>query len=432
VNRTLKNFGKVLRGRGIAAICGVMATALMANALPVEQFGLVILLHTYIMVIKGFLNFRTFEAIVRFGIPLHEAGDEGGLKKLLRSTMLLDFASSGVATLVGIAAVPLAASLLHWEMEMSIWATLYSLVLLTTPINTGSGILRMYDRFDALGVLYTVGPLVRLLLVSLAWAMDTSLMLFILAWGAAFCIGNLAMIARGLWELRRNLATPLWQDFHWRDVREQGREFWSFIGVVYWQTSVDLLPKHLSTLLVGSLLGPGPAGLFRLARDAATVLNQPAVLLREVMFPDLTRTWLTNKNSFARSAFETAFLAGSVGLLFVGLAWLVGDSLLALIGDDYVPAKTLMVLLLLGGSFELASASLRAAAYAMGLARSILRIHLLGIATYLTLFYIFTRTIGLNGPGFASIITLLLTLSLTVSLVANYDPKDHLGQIPDK
>jgi O-antigen/teichoic acid export membrane protein len=424
MNRTLKNFGKVLRGRGIAAICGVMGTALMANALPVEQFGLVILLHTYVMVIKGFLNFRSFEAIVRFGIPHHESGDEGKLRKLLRSTMLLDFTSSGLATLVAVAAVPLAASILHWEADMTRWATLYSLVLLTTPINTGSGILRLYDRFDALGIQYTVGPIFRLILVSIAWAFDASMWVFLLAWGTAFCVGNLYMIIRGLVELRRNMETRLWQGFRWGDIRDQGREFWSFIGVVYWQTSVDLLPKHLSTLLVGSLLGPAAAGLFRLARDAATVLNQPAVLLREVMFPDLTRSWNSKQDGFARSAFETALIAGSVGLVFVALAWIGGESILALVGQDYVPAKTLMVLLLLGGSFELASASLRAAAYAMGLARSVLRIHLIGIGTYLALFYVFTSTIGLNGPGFASIVTLMLTLSLTVRLVAKHPPPE--------
>ena len=41
--RVLKNFGIVLRGRGIAAIFTLLATALMANALPPTEFGLVIL-----------------------------------------------------------------------------------------------------------------------------------------------------------------------------------------------------------------------------------------------------------------------------------------------------------------------------------------------------------------------------------------------------
>lgn len=67
-NRVAINFGKVLRGRGIAGILSVASIGLAAHALPVEQFGLIILLHTYVKVVKGFFNFRTFEAIVRYGV----------------------------------------------------------------------------------------------------------------------------------------------------------------------------------------------------------------------------------------------------------------------------------------------------------------------------------------------------------------------------
>ena len=109
------NFGKVLRGRGIAGVLSVASIALAAHALPVEQFGLIILLHTYIKVIKGFLNFRTFEAIVRFGVPMQESGEESALKSLLRSSMMIDFGSSLLAALIGVTAVPLAAQFLHWD-----------------------------------------------------------------------------------------------------------------------------------------------------------------------------------------------------------------------------------------------------------------------------------------------------------------------------
>jgi len=417
LNRVLRNFGRVLRGRGIAAVCTVSATALMANALPVEQFGLVILVHAYIMVIKGSLNFRTFEAIVRFGIPLQESGDETRLKSLLRSTFVLDFVSSLVATAIGLAAVPLAAMFLHWDAQVAGWAWWYVLVMLSTPVNTGSGILRLYDRFDALGIQYTVGPLVRLVMVATAWAMDASMVVFLTAWGIAFSLGNLYMIGRGFTELRSHLQTPLWQGFRWRELREQHSEFWRFIGVVYWQTTIDLLPKHVSTLLAGSLLGPAAAGLFRFAREASSVLAQPAVMLREVLFPDLTRAWKDGQGSFGSLPFRAALVAGGLGLLFVALVWLAGTPLLGLVGADYVPAKPLMVLMLIAASFDLASASLRAAAYAMGRASALLRIHVLGVITYTLAFLLLTRTVGLTGPGFAAILASLLTMSLTARLV---------------
>ena len=411
------SFGKVLRGRGIAGVFAVVSTALMAHALPVEQFGLVILLHTYIKVVKGLLNFRTFDAIVRFGVPLLDSGNEPQLKSLLRSTVMIDFSSSLAATVIGVALVPLAAWFLHWDAQITQWAVFYSLIMITTGVNTSNGVLRLYDRFDALGVQYTIGPLVRMLLVTLAWAMDGGTLMFLLAWAFAYCTGNIYLFTRGMLELRTRLATPLWEGFRWREVLDHSSEFWRFIAVVYWQTSVDLVPKQLSTLLAGNLLGPASAGLFRLAREISTILNRPAALLRDVLFPNLTRSWQSEEAGFKKLPFLTSAMAGSAGLLIVVFAWFAGDALLALIGEDYVPALPLVVLLLAAASFELASAPLRAAAYAMGKASTLLRIHILGIGVYILLFYVVTRFTGLIGPGLASLMTSILIFALTARLI---------------
>lgn len=411
------NFGKVLRGRGIAAVLSVASIALAAHALPVEQFGLIILLHTYIKVVKGFLNFRTFEAIVRFGVPMQESGDEPALKSLLRTSMMIDFSSSLLAALIGISAVPLAAQFLHWDEQLTSWAWFYGLILLSTCVNTSSGILRLYDRFDALGIQFTVQPLVRLILVCLAWLLEGDMFLFLLAWGFAYCAGNIYMFLRGLFELGHHLSTPLFQGFRLREIFEREQEFWSFIGVIYWQTNLDLIPKQVSTLLAGNLLGPAAAGLFRLAREISTVLTRPAALLRDVLFPDLTRAWHSKDPKFRNLQFRTSLIAGCSGLLIVVFAWFVGDSVLALVGEDYVPAKPLMVLLLLAASFEMASAPFRAAAYAMGKAAMLLRIHALGVGFYIVIFYLVTGYVGLVGPGLASVATSMLTFTLTASLI---------------
>ena len=110
-------------------------------------------------------------------------------------------------------------------------------------------------------------------------------------------------------------------------------------------------------------------------------------------------------------------MAGSAGLLIVVFAWFTGDALLALIGEDYVPALPLVVLLLAAASFELASAPLRAAAYAMGKASTLLRIHIVGVGVYILLFYVITRFTGLIGPGLASLMTSILIFALTARLI---------------
>jgi O-antigen/teichoic acid export membrane protein len=405
-NRMLRNFGVVIRGRALAGIFSVIATGLMANALPAAEFGLVVLIHTYVMVIRGALNFRTFEAVVRFGIPLNDSGNTEGLRSLLRSTMLVDYSAALLATLVGIAAASLAGQFLHWEAGTVHWVMGYCLVILATANGTPNGILRVYNRFDALGVQYTVAPALRFISVGIAWLMDATMPVFIIAWGSAFALGHIYMSARGLLELRRNVDARLWQGFRRSDVTKRESDFWNFVGVVYWQTNIDLLPKHVSVLLAGGLLGPASAGLFRLAREVSTILAQPALVLREVLFPDLTRSFHADDGGLQSVPFKTAIIAGGAGLLVVALSIVFGGSLLSIVGTEYVPAAPLLSLLLL------------AAAYAMGRAATILKIHVWGIVTYLAAFFLLTPLLGLTGPGLAAILASLLAMGLTVRLVS--------------
>jgi O-antigen/teichoic acid export membrane protein len=226
LKRVLKNFGVVLRGRGIAAVLSVGATGLMANALSATEFGLVILLHTYTLVVRGALNFRTFEAVVRFGIPLNDSGDQKGLLSLLRSTLVIDFSSALLATVIAMAAAPVAGHFLHWDSDMVAWAAVYSLVILSTANGTPNGILRVYDRFDALSVQFTVGPALRFVMVATAWALDASKPMFIIAWGSAFAAGHIYMFVRGFIELRAHTNSGVWAGFRLREVKDRDGDFW--------------------------------------------------------------------------------------------------------------------------------------------------------------------------------------------------------------
>ena len=73
--------------------------------------------------------------------------------------------------------------------------------------------------------------------------------------------------------------------------------------------------------------------------------------------------------------------------------------------------------MLLAATFELATAPLRAAAYAMGKVTSVLRIHVISIVIYLGMFYVLTPLIGLPGPGIAAGIGALLTLTLMFGVI---------------
>jgi len=418
--RIFRNFGVVLRGRSIAAVCNMIALALMANALSPVEFGLVVLLHTYVLAIRGFLNFRTFEAIVKYGVPLHESGDNDGLRKLLRITTSVDVMSSVLATLLGVFAASITGKFLHWDAQMVTVAGFYSLTMLTTATGTPNGVLRIYDRFDVLGTWYTISPAIRLIGVVIAWFYDAKMLVFVGIWAAAFVFENCWIYVRGHREVHQHMSESIWRGFRPRELRETSPDFRHFLGVVYWQTNVDMLPKHLAVLLAGGLLGPAGAGMFRLANDFSTILSKPGLMLREVLFPDLSRMLHNKEAGFYELGLRAVKIAGASGLLLVVLSIPLGDPILGIIGSDYTSAAPLLTLMLLAATFELAGSPLRAAAYALGGANTVLRIYALSSFVYLGLFYVFTLPLGLVGPGIAACIGAALTLVRLLFLVRKF------------
>ncbi len=246
------------------------------------------------------------------------------------------------------------------------------------------------------------------------------MLVFIGIWAAAFVFENAWIYVRGHREVHQQMSESIWRGFRFRELLETTPDFRHFLGVIYWQTNVDLLPKHLAVLLAGNLLGPAAAGMFKLANDFSTVLSKPGLMLREVLFPDLSRMLHNKEAGFHELGVRAVQIAGASGLLLVVLSIPLAAPILGIIGPEYTPAAPLLTLMLLAATFELAGSPLRAAAYALGGAGNVLRIYALSSLIYLGLFYVFTLPLGLIGPGIAASMAGALTLGRLLLLVRKF------------
>jgi O-antigen/teichoic acid export membrane protein len=403
MRRILGNLGLLLRGRGIAGVMLLIATALMARALGPAEFGLVVLTHTYIVLVRGLFNVKQYLAIVRWGVPALDTGNIGAVRRLIRICWRLDGLNCIAATAAAFALAPLIGPYLGMDQDQVNMLTLYSLVLLTTGNRTAVGILRLFDKFDILGRKETIGPGIQLLGVTIAWWLECPMSVFIGVYAFSFVAGELYLTYFGHREYRREIAHAPEEEQPKRARMAEFPGLRQFLWITYWQSNVDLIPKHGSIMLAGVLLGPSDAGLLRLARQLSTTLSKPAGLIRQVIFPDLTRSWNQGNKDFGKIVFRTSALAGSVGLLFVVVGYLGGEFLLdRLVGESFVAAAPVLTLLLLASTFDLTAASLRSAAYAIGHAAKVLRLYALSAVIYLLLFFVCTMQLGLVGSGVAA------------------------------
>ncbi len=411
LDRAAKNFGRLLRGRGVAAVLELLTVAILARALTPANFGQIVLIQTYVLIVRGLFNFKLFEAVIRFGVPAIDAHDEVALRRLLRLTLFIDLAASALATVVALLAAPLVAGFLDWDSSLVLAAMLYSSVLVTAGIGTPKGILRLFDRFDVLGIQLMVSPVLRLAGVILALSMDANLVWLVAVLAVGTLAGNFYLIARGWQEFRRRVGGSVLRGPSLKAWQQDFPGLRAFLTIVYVQTNVDMLPKHISTLLAGSLLGPAAAGMLRLAREATKILSKPGALLQQVLFPDLVRLWGRGADSFRMILLRALLISGLFGLVFIVGSFFGGRLLFtSALGPDYAEAAPLLTLLLLSATLELAAVVLRAAGYAIGHAGEILRLHLVSAVIYLLAFWVLAPRMGLIGPGIAACVAAIVTL----------------------
>ena len=419
LSNVLRNLRRLLTGKVVSALLQLLAMLLMARTLAPEQFGLVVLLHSYMLVWGGVFNCKPFEAIIRYGVPALENNDHQKLLRLLKLGILVDVCTSLGATVLAVACAGLIGQFLSWNHEFVGFAQLYSLVLLTGMTGTAKGILRLYNRFDLLSTQLAIAPIIMCIGSGIAWQKELGMPAFIVTWWLAILLERLYLILKGLRELKNQIPETSVFEVKTGDWRSEFAGVAGFTNVIYWQSNLDLIPRHGASLLVGLLLGPAAAGLYKLARSVAAILSAPAVLLRQVLFPDLTRIWNRGDSGFYWILAKTATGAALLGLIFVVVAVIFGEQLLEkLAGAEYTSAAIVMSWLLIAATLDLCSSILRSAAYAMGNAGKVLQLNLTAMLVYLLSFIVATTWIGLAGPGIAATSASTMTFAGMLLLVS--------------
>lgn len=419
MRRILGNLGFLVKGRGIAGIMLFGVTALMARTLGPAEFGFVMVIQTYVLLLRGIFEFQIYDSVVKFGVPSQDDADHPKLRRLLKLCFRVDRVARIIGTLVGLSLVPIIGPAIGMNHSQVWMMALYTLVLMITVAEgTSIGILRLFDHFDILGKQMTIGPLINFCGVLIAWWLDAPMAIFVAILAVAFISEHLYLAAKAWKIYRLHLGQP-GEEEHLKEMSFMEFEgLKHFLWVTYWQSSIDLVSKHSPVIMAGYILGPAEAGLLRLAKQFSSLLAKPSILIRQVIFPDLTRSWREGSANFKLIAYKTAMMGIIIGLLFVVSSYFYGANLIeTFVGKDFIAAAPVLTLMLLAATFDVSSSSLRAAAYAMGIASNVLKYYVLSFVVFLILFIFLTLHIGLIGTGMAASISAFIPLVALIILI---------------
>jgi O-antigen/teichoic acid export membrane protein len=410
----LKNSSYLGVSKAVAALCGIAFLAFAGRGLGVVLFGTLILITSYVKAVSGIAKFQSWQLIVRYGGHGVAHGDPEHFKVATGFAVALDVTSGVGGLIVGAALLPLVSTWVGITPQYLWLAMFYCTVLPLMSSATPDGVLRVLDRFDLISWSSSLMPISRAILAGAAFLTGASFPVYVLIWYATDLAGNLYP-----WILA------------WRELKRHGllegirptlkpavlSGAWRFAINVNLATSVQAVWGPIGRLVVGGLLGPAGAALFRVASTLADSAQKPADLLGKAFYPEIMRMDLTSKKPWKLMLRGTAMVSGVAALAIVVLI-IGGKPLMGLIfGKEFLGAYEPLVILMAVPFIGIFSFPLSPMLYALGRSDGPLKSKLLGSGVFFVTIAPLSLAWGVTGAAIALVLANLFNAAAMMVLL---------------
>jgi len=339
----LKNSSYLAISKGVAAVAGIATLAFVSRGLGLVNFGILILIASYAQAANGLAKFQSWQIVVRYGGAALAKDDVETFKNSASFSIGLDLLSG----LVGmIAAMLLLPFLAHWfglPNKYLAMALAYCLLIPTMGASSPTGVLRALDRFDLISWQGTVTPISRAISTGIAYLLHWPFEAFVTIWFVTDLLGDLYCWFLTWRELRRR---GLSQGIRPRLKPVGLPNAWPFAIQINLTGSLYAAWTPIARLVVGGLLGPASAAIYRVAANLADSAQKPADLLSKAYYPEVVRMDLATKHPWKLmlrgSATAGAFGAIAILILIIGGRPLIGT----LFGHDFLPVYPVLMIMI--------------------------------------------------------------------------------------
>ena len=413
--RVLANAATLLGGRTVNAVISLGYIALTARGLGLSQMGVLALITAFAQFLGDVVKFQSWQTVLQYGAEPLIQDDRTRFQQVVRLSMFLDLTSGLVGVTLGVAGALLLGPVLGWTQEQAPAAALYALTIAVMTSATSVGLLRLFDKFRYLAGEQAISSTIRLIGAGLAFALHAPLWGYLLAW-AAGPVASFSYVGIVAWrEMRRRrlldgftLAGPLGEGLP---------GVWKFAWATNFSSSLDVAFTHVITLMVGALLGPAQAALWRIGRQVADGMAKPARLLIPALYPELARLRATGGDLAMRKlAGQIATLGGAVAGALLLISALVGKPLIVLImGKAYGGASDIMTWQVGAAAIGVLALPLEPMLVSMRAAGAALRVRVVVSAIFLLALTPLVKGLGLTGAG-AALVGAALAMALGMFL----------------
>jgi len=396
----LRNAAYLASSNALSALLGLVALSCAGKGMSTQMFGVLVVIQAYTKGISDVIKFQTWQLVVKYGATAVDNKNIRQFRDVISFSFALDIASGAIAVVAGMLLLPLLAHSLGLDRQ-SLWlAILYCTLIPSLAASTPTGILRAVDRFDLIAIQQAVRPLLRAAGSVISYLGDLGFAGFIITWYASNLIGGVLYWWFAARELRRrNIHHALRPRLFAPASRLAGA--WNFVWTTNFAHSIWSARNSCSTVLVGIVLGPAAAGLFKIATTFFDATGSPAKLMEKSFYPEVMRLDPRSSQPWLLGL-KSACLAGGIGVLVALLVMVVGKPVISSVfGEQYLQAYHLIEIMLGAIVVSMLGFPQESLLFMAGKQRVFLVAQTISSASYIAFLIVLSHFFGVSGAAYA-------------------------------
>jgi O-antigen/teichoic acid export membrane protein len=417
--RLFKHSSILLSGNVASSVLGLCSLALTARALAPAEFGVLVIITTYVLIVDRIVNFQSWQALIKYGAEVLEKNNADDFQSILKFGFMLDggtaIGGAILATLLAFFAGPWA----NLDSEAVLMAAFYSITIAFNISGPPIAILRLFEQFKLFSVISVIGATLKFLGVFCAFLLDAKLWVFVIVWAISDVFGKVLLLIVSLMQLKKRKHERLEK----AKVSNIGARFpgiWGFVLSTNFNASIRMASREVDVLVIGALLSPASVGLYKIAKQISSILSVFTDPLYQSIYPELVKLRATGEiRALIRLAFQSSLVTGVFAIIFWLLIATLGNSLLFLVfGADFVGARGVMLWYLVAVVISVIGFPLTPMMLTFGKPHIALWIYLISTIIYFMVLYSLVNLHGLVGAGMAYVAFYIVWTVITFLFIA--------------
>jgi O-antigen/teichoic acid export membrane protein len=288
----LRAISHALSGNLLAAIFAFASTALYSRYLESTDFGVLVLLQSYVLVFSALSNPQSWQGLIKFGAE-YKDNDIDFFHSVVSICAIQDFFYAFIGGIFALLLAPYYVTFFELPDYLTDYLQFFCLVVFFSQIGLGIGVLRLAGKFSyvALHAVFAAG--LNLTVAIAASFFSLSLAEIVVFMTISMSIGALSLIALGLFSLKRQFLSfdsiaLLKATFDWQNVVK-------FNSYTHFTNMADIPVRLLDTILVGALLTVESAGVYKIIRQLGTIIDKFTGPVGQVLFPEFSMLLANNQ-----------------------------------------------------------------------------------------------------------------------------------------